>query len=121
MLPARILSSEVVESSLAALRTLSATVDVAADTPRWEIIIVEPDHSGHVGGPGGVVLVRDKEREGWRSIYDCHHMDVLHQRADSLYAVLEEYCTHRYLGPDRIYEIDLSTLTARHLRESGPS
>ena len=121
VLPARILSSEVVESSLAALRTLSAAVDAAADTPRWEIIIVEPDHSGHVGGPGGVVLVRDKERERWRSIYDCHHMDVLHQRADSLYAVLEEYCTHRYLGPDRIYEIDLSTLKAQRRREFGPS
>ena len=117
VLPSRILSSEVVESSLAALRNLSATVDVVADTPRWEIAIVEPDHSGHAGGPGGVVLVRDKERERWRSIYDCHHMDVLHQRADSLYAVVKEYCSHRYLGPDRVYEINLSTLTAS--REFG--
>ena len=121
MLPARILSSEVVESSLAVLRNLSATVDVAADTPRWEIVIVEPNHSDYLGGPDGVVLVRDKERERWRSIYDCHHMDVLHQRADSLYADLEEYCTHRYLGPDTIYEIDLSMLTARRLREYGPN
>lgn len=47
-------------------------------------------------------------------------MDVLHQRANSLYAVLVDYCTHRHLGSDRIYEIDLSTLTARRLRGFGP-
>ena len=113
VLPTRTVSPQVVESSLATLRDLSAIVEVAADSPSRTIVVVGPDTSGHVSGPDGVVLVRDKERDTWRSIYDCHDFEVLHQRGDKLYAVLDEDCTGRYSWYKRIHELDLRTLWAR--------
>ena len=64
---------------------------------------------------GGAVDV--KVDDWWDGEASLLHVAAGH---DSV-SVLEEYCTHRYPGPDRIYEIDLSTLTARRLREFGPS
>ena len=113
VLPTRMVSPQVVESSLATLRDLSAVTKVVADSPSRTIVVVEPDTSGHVSGPDGVVLVRDKERDTWRSIYDCHDFEVLHQRGDKLYAVLDEDCTGRYSWFKRIHEIDLRTLWVR--------
>ena len=94
-LPTRVIPSSVVESSLARLRALEHLVAVSSDgsdpgegldedpeynaprileSPRWKIIVVAwlryPGY-GDGGYGDGVVLVQDKTRGEWRSIFDC--------------------------------------------------
>lgn len=94
-LPTRVIPSSVVESSLASLRELNHLVSVRdaavpgegpdadermiLESPRWKIIVVnvEAIHLYSGGKPpfygygDGVVLVQDKTRGEWRSIFDC--------------------------------------------------
>ena len=93
-LPTRVIPSSVVESSLASLRELEHLVAVSADaadsgegldadpeysapmileSPRWKIIVVllKAIYLGDYGYGDGVVLVQDKTRGEWRSIFDC--------------------------------------------------
>ena len=95
-LSTRVIPSSVVESSLASLRELDHLVSVRdasvpregpeeddermiLESPRWKILVVmvEAMHLYSSGEPpfygygDGVVLVQDKTRGEWRSIFDC--------------------------------------------------
>lgn len=94
-LSTRVIPSSVVESSLASMRELNHLVSVRdasvpgegpeadermiLESPRWKIfvVMVEAMHLYSSGEPpfygygDGVVLVQDKTRGEWRSIFDC--------------------------------------------------
>ena len=119
-MPSRVVPTEVVESQLETLDSL----DVASvwhpdvESPRWRVAVAEIGmrQSGSVDVCEGVLLVRDGERQEWRSIYDCADLYDIQIHANTLFAEL--YSNEPYCGPPRLahscyLELDLTTREAR--------
>ena len=88
-MPTRTLEQSTAESSLAALRALpSDVVEVSAslESPRWEVVQAYGSDRHRYGRhhETGVLLVRDKEQDSWRSILDCPYIELLELRDNIL-------------------------------------
>ena len=111
VLPARTIAAGTVEASLARLRKLSADIGVAAETPRWEVTVVNAALPDRYWNPYGTLLVRDKERDEWRAILNCPEVEIREIRGNTLHASISEFCeSYEYR---HLYEVDLVTLEAR--------
>lgn len=95
-LPTRAVPSPVVDEQLATLRQLPEDVVEVWEvdgSPRWRIVGVEHDQQrGNIFSDpcGGVVLVRDVEREQWHSIYDCADLEATEVHDDVLTTALND-------------------------------
>ena len=118
-LPTRVIPSSVVESSLARLRELEHLVAVSSDaadpgeglfedpqysapmileSPRWKIIVVllKAMYLGDYGYGDGVVLVQDKTRGEWRSVFDCGDISLAGLRDQTVAFRGGDYCDYCY-------------------------
>ena len=138
VLPTRVVPASVVESSLRTLREMPADIATVAnglvvedhdedrrwtvESSRWEIVVVDGTWEGDYRYPDGVVLVRDRERDEWRSIYDCSDIDIRNLRGDTLFADFMENCVADDLWrrPRRHVKVDLPTLRVRVVEEWEP-
>ena len=95
-MPTRTLERAMAESSLAALRALpSDVVNVSAslESPRWEVVkAYGSDSRRYNSHETGVLLVRDKEQNSWRSILDCPYIKLLELRDNILLFDMNEDC-----------------------------
>lgn len=120
VLPTRVIPSSVVESSLSTLRGLPngiVSVFNAKDrqedgwrslkSKRWEIVFVSGALDKYPYNQG-VVLVQDKQRQEWRSIYDCSSMSFPKIQDNTLYAEFGD-CDRDDKGSTGFFEVDLLT------------
>ena len=81
-MPTRTVERATAASSLAALRALPSDVAVVRsfDSLRWEVVVVKPfgstDVHRYFSEKMGILLVRDKGQDSWRSILGCRFTDV---------------------------------------------
>ena len=147
VLPTRIIPSPVVESSLDELRKMPADVASVSnglvvrdqnligewrdeeltwtvESPRWDIVVASGAKAGDYLYHDGVVLVRDKERDEWRSIHDCRGIDIRNVRGNTLFADFFDNCdvdSDDWTGHTRHhFKVDLLTWKAQHVEGWEP-
>ena len=146
-LPTRVIPSPVAESSLSKLRKMPADVasvskglvvrdrnpdgewreeelEWTVESPRWDVVVVSGTRAGDYRYHDGVVLVRDKERDEWRSIHDCRRIDVRNVRGNTLFADFFDNCDvdgDDWTGLARHhFKVDLLTWTAQRVEWWAP-
>ena len=146
-LPTRIIPSPVAESSLDELRKMPADVASVSDglmvrdhnligewrdeeltwtveSPRWDVVVASGTKAGDYLYHDGVVLVRDKERDEWRSIHDCRGIDIRNVRGNTLFADFFDNCdvnVDYWTGHTRHhFKVDLLTWKAQRVEGWEP-
>ena len=141
VLPTRVIPSPVAESSLDELQNTPPDVgsvstgliivrDLEEDrrwiveSPRWAVFVASGARAGDDRYHDGVVLVRDKARDEWRSIHDCRGIDVRNVRGNTLFADFFDNCeVHAgdWTGHTRHhFKVDLLTWTAQRVEGWEP-
>ena len=147
VLPTRVIPSPVAESSLDELRKLPADVASVSDglmvrdhnligewrdeeltwtveSPRWDVVVASGTKAGDYRYHDGVVLVRDKERDEWRSIHDCRGIAVRNVRGNTLFADFFDNCgvdSDDWTGHTRHhFKVDLLTWKAQRVEGWEP-
>ena len=146
-LPTRVIPSPVAESSLDKLRKMPAPVASVSnglvvrdrnligewrdeeltwtvESPRWDVVVASGTRAGDYLYHDGVVLVRDKERDEWRSIHDCRGIDIRNVRGNTLFADFFDNCdvdSDDWTGHTRHhFKVDLLTWKAQRVEGWEP-
>ena len=94
------------------------------ESPRWDIAVVSGAKAGDYRRHDGVVLIRDKERGEWRSIYDCRRIDIRNVRGNTLFADFFDNCdidSDDWTGLGRHhFKVDLLTWKAQRVERWAP-
>ena len=119
-LPTRVIPTETVESSLAAIEALPGVGNVGRNdlggSPRWKTVTVS-DGRGEDYDWGGAALVWDEVRSEWRSFYDRHYIDMLGLNGNALVVrAVSSSCGTFRLGHFCYLKIDLDTFEAQRIR-----
>ena len=147
VLPTRVIPSPVAESSLDKLRKMPADVASVSDglmvrdhnligewrdeeltwtveSPRWDVVVASGTKAGDYLYHDGAVLVRDKERDEWRSIHDCRGIDIRNVRGNTLFADFFDNCDVNlddWTGHTRHhFKVDLLTWKAQRIEGWEP-
>lgn len=119
-LPTRVIQTETVESSLAAIEALPGVGHVNRNdlggSSRWKTVTVS-NGRGKDYNWGGAALVWDEVRSEWRSFYDKHYITIKGLDGNALVVrAVSSSCGTFRLGHFCYLKIDLDTFEARRIR-----
>ena len=114
-MPVRTIERAIAESSLAALRELPSDVAEvrSLESPRWEVVEASMAYNHrYESNKRGILLVRDKEQDNWRSILDCPFTDILKLQDNTLLFRVYMDCDRSKFNESVKFRLNLITMQA---------